>query len=295
MLTQLRAGAPRSVAALFAKGSYRLHAMFTGAGYDRLSGGAYDWHGLRRGEAPFVLLQHTLGGAGRLRYEQQQMDMRAGQTLLLSFPHDNRYWLPRGQAWEFFWICLNGREVTRIWRDVLARHGPLVRLSAPALDRIAGLAAAALDHEAATPARASALAYAVAMALADDLLPWGDTRRDAQRPAAIERVVSLCHANALPGLDVARMAQAAGYSRHHFSRVFAAHEGVSPARYLLRVRLEEAARLLRADRGSIKEIARRSGFGDANYFGKVFRRHFGIGPKDFRRSGMYPGAAPPAA
>jgi AraC-like DNA-binding protein len=295
MLARLRAGEPASVAALFPKGSYRLHAMLTSAGYDRRTGGTYDWHGLRRGEAPFVLLQHTLSGSGRLRYEKQHMEMRAGQTLLLSFPHDNRYWLPQGESWEFFWLCLNGREVTRIWREVLARHGPLVCLSDTALERIAGLCAAALRQEATSPARASALAYAVAMALADDLLPWGDLRNDAKRPAAIERVISLCHANPVQPLDVPRMARAAGYSRHHFSRLFAAHEGMSPARYLTRLRMEEAARLLRADPAPIKEIARRSGFSDPNYFGKVFRRYFGIGPSDFRRSGMYPGPADPVA
>jgi hypothetical protein len=175
MLARLRAGEPGSVAALFPKGSYRLHAMLTSAGYDRRTGGTYDWHGLRRGEAPFVLLQHTLSGSGRLRYEKRHMEIRAGQTLLLSFPHDDRYWLPR------------------------------------------------------------------------------------------------------------------------FSRLFAAHEGVSPARYLTRVRMEEAARLLRADPAPIKEIARRSGFSDPNYFGKVFRRYFGIGPRDFRRSGMYSGPADPVS
>ncbi len=293
MLAWLQAGVPGSVAALFPKGSYRLHAMLTSAGYDRCTGGSYDWHGLRRGEAPFVLLQHTLSGSGRLRYDKQQMEIRAGQTLLLSFPHDNRYWLPRGESWEFFWLCLNGQEVTRIWREVLARHGPLVRLSDATLERVAALCAAALRQEATSPARASALAYTVAMALADDLLPWGDLRSDAKRPAAIERVISLCQANPVQPIDVLRMARAAGYSRHHFSRLFVAHEGVSPARYLTRLRMEEAARLLRLDPAPIKEIARRSGFSDPNYFGKVFRRYYGIGPGDFRRSGMYSGPANP--
>ena len=290
MLATLRRGEPGSVAAIFPKGGYRLHAMLTSAGYDRRAGGGYDWHGQKRGEAPFVLLQHTIGGTGRLRYEKRRLELGAGETMLLSFPHDNRYWLARGETWEFFWLCLNGREVTRIWREVLALHGPVVRLSDAALDRIAGLCVGALNHEAATPARASMLAYSVAMCLAEDLLPWGDPRGDAKRPAAIERVVSLCHADPVKPLDVAGMARAAGYSRHHFSRVFAAHEGVPPGQFVMRLRMEQAARLLRADPAPIKTIARRSGFADPNYFGKVFRRYFGIGPRDFRRSGMYAAA-----
>ena len=288
MLAALRGGQPRSVDASFPRASTRLHAMLTSAGYDRRSGASYDWHGLRRGDAPFVLLQHTLSGVGRLRYETQRMDLRAGQTLLLSFPHDHRYWLPRGGSWEFFWLCLNGREATRIWREVLALHGPLVRLSDAALERVAGFCLAALGQEADAPGRASALAYSVVMALADDLLPWGELRDGSKRPAAIDRVISLCQADPVRPIDVNRMADIAGYSRHHFSRLFSAHEGISPARYVTRLRMEEAARLLRADAASIKVIARRSGFSDPNYFGKVFRRHFGIGPRVFRRRGMYP-------
>jgi AraC family transcriptional regulator len=287
MLDALRTLGPGSFAGLFPRGEFRLHAMLASAGYDRRAGGTYDWHGAKRGDAPFVLLQHTLSGAGRLRYEKRIMEVRPGQTMLLKFPHDNRYWLPPDGAWEFFWLCLNGREVTRLWREVLDRHGPVVSLSPAAQDRLAGFCLAALRQQAATPARASALAYAASMVIAEELLPWAEAPVRADRPPSLERAISLCQADLVRSLDVGRMAQAAGYSRHHFSRMFSAHQGLSPARYVLRLRLEEAARQLRSDPAPIKIIARRSGFTDANYFGKVFRKHFGIGPRDFRRSGMY--------
>jgi AraC-like DNA-binding protein len=124
---------------------------------------------------------------------------------------------------------------------------------------------------------------------ADELLPWGEMHPASPRPAAVERAVSLCTAQPAERIDVARMARAAGYSRYHFSRLFAAHEGTTPARYLLRLRMEEAARLLHVEEAPVKVIAQRCGFDDANYFAKVFRRFYGIGPKDFRRSGMYTG------
>ena len=91
-------------------------------------------------------------------------------------------------------------------------------------------------------------------------------------------------------LDVERLARASGYSRYHFSRLFEQHEGTSPARFVLRLRMEQASRLLGLEEGSIKLVARRCGFSDANYFTKVFRRFFGITPRDFRRSGMFNGA-----
>ena len=297
MLSSLVAAGPRAVSLAFPKERYRLHAMVTSAGYDLRrydlrQGRFYDWNGLRRGDAPFVLLQHTLSGRGRLRYGGIQHEVLPGQTMLLAFPHDNRYWLAPGDAWEFFWICLNGSEVLRLWRQLL-EVGPLVRLGPDSVDRLAQACRSVLDGEASSPARSSQLAYSIAMHLADEMLAWGEVRASSKRPAAIERAVSLVHDGGAP-IDVGRMAAASGYSRYHFSRLFSASEGVPPARYRLRVRMEEAARRLQTEPDPINVIALRCGFADANYFTKLFRRFYGVTPRDFRRSGMFAGSPAPS-
>ncbi len=286
-LAGLSARTPGGVSVLFPKGGTRLHAMVTSAGYDDCRDPAYDWHGLRRGEGPFVLVQHTLGGRGNLRFEGRDYDIGPGQTLLLRFPHDNRYWLGRHARWEFFWLCLSGREVLRLWREMLGVAGPVVALPGPVVDRLGELCAAVLDGQATSAARASEVAYAAAMTLADHILAPGKAQTGPARPGAVERAMSLCSTRASGPLDVARMADAAGLSRHHFSRVFAASEGVSPARYLLQQRMERAAGLLHTETAPIKEIAARCGFSDANYFAKVFRRIYAISPREYRSSGAY--------
>ena len=289
MLSPLKTRPPGGATVLFAKSRFPLHAMLTSAGYDRRESPPYDWHGLRRGESPFVLLQHTIAGRGQLRYERRRSELNPGETLLLQFPHDNRYWLGRGDRWEFFWLCLNGREVLRVWREALALHGPVVRLAPPAIERLAGLCLSVLDGNAASAPRASAIAYEAAMCVAEELLP----RQPAIGtilPAEIERILALCRMQLSdPALDVERLASAAGYSRYHFTRLFAASVGVPPARYVMQARMEEAIRQLRRGNVSVKQVADRCGFVDANYFGKVFRRFFGINPRDFRRSGAFGG------
>ena len=294
VLKTLQAHGSAAVSLAFPKDRFRLHAMLTSAGYDLCRDRVYDWHGLKRGEAPFVLLQHTVSGRGQLRCGGRRFTLRAGQTMLLSFPDDNRYWLARGDQWEFFWLCLNGREVLRLWQE-LARCGPVVELAPGDVERLAACCLSLLRGEVRAPARASAMAYEVSMHLADALLSWGEVRTVSKRPAAIERAISLCQGNPAELLDVDRLARAAGYSRYHFTRLFTEAEGVPPARYLLRLRMERAARLLQMGQDPIKVVARSCGFEDANYFTKVFRRFFGIGPRDFRTSGMFAGASPPSA
>ena len=299
MLSSLTAAGPRAVSLAFPKERYRLHAMVTSAGYDlrrsdQRGSRGYDWNGLRRGEASFVLLQHTISGRGRLRYGSTQHEVRPGQTMLLAFPHDNRYWLAPGDEWEFFWICLNGSEVLRLWRQLL-EVGPLARLGTASIGRLARACVSVLDGEASSPARSSQLAYSIAMQLADEMLAWGEVRTRSKRPAAIERAVSLVHDGGGAPVDVGRMAAASGYSRYHFSRMFSATEGVPPARFRLRVRMEEAARRLQTEPDPINVVALRCGFADANYFTKLFRRFYGMTPRDFRRSGMFAGRPAPQA
>ncbi len=293
MLSALGGQGPRATSVAFPKERYRLHAMVTSAGYDRRADRSYDWHGLKRGVAPFVLLQHTISGRGRLRYEAIEHDVLPGQTMLLSFPHDSRYWVTPGTHWEFFWLCLNGREVMRLWRELVAKD-PLVRLPEASIERLAGECLSVLEGEASSPTRCSRLAYTITMNLADDLLALGKARTISERPAAVERAVSLCLANAKQPVDVGRMARASGYSRYHFSRVFSENVGIPPGRYQLRLRMEEAARQLRSQADPVNVIAQACGFADANYFTKVFRRYYGMTPRDFRRSGMFFGQVIPS-
>src|SRR6516164_109833 len=93
MLERMRVMAPARRMVVFPKSGARLHAMVTSAGYDRCADPRYDWHGLRRGSMPYVLLQHTIAGGGLLRYDRTRHELRPGQTMLLRFPHDNRYWV----------------------------------------------------------------------------------------------------------------------------------------------------------------------------------------------------------
>jgi len=80
--------------------------------------------------------------------------------------------------------------------------------------------------------------------------------------------------------DVAR---AACLSPYHFHRAFSRAFGSTPHQYLTRHRLERAAHLLRRSDRSVTEICFEAGFESPGSFSTLFRRHFGLSPRDFRR------------
>ncbi|MBY3580528.1 AraC family transcriptional regulator [Rhizobium bangladeshense] len=266
------------------RGGQRLHAMPTSAGYEVRENETYDWDGRRRGQTPFTVLQHTISGTGRLRYQNRNYRLQGGDTLLVLVPHNHRYWLEKGDRWEYFWISMNGEETLRIHKLVLATAGPVLKLQPSTIDHLADCSLRLLKG-ATSPGAASAIAYEAAMALYDDV--FGSPAFTAEL-RLMQPVIDHINANLDKPLPVSELASIVGLSRAHFSRSFAESEGMPPAEFVLQQRLQRAVKLLtKADFLPVKEVAIMCGFEDANYFSKVFRRVYGTNPTEFRTTGMY--------
>ncbi|NRP20497.1 HTH-type transcriptional activator Btr [Ensifer adhaerens] len=272
------------------RGRHSLHTMPTSTGYEIRTDASYDWDGRKRGQTPFTVLQHTLSGAGNLRYETRNHRVRAGETLLLMVPHNHRYWLEQGGRWEFFWISMNGEEALRIHKAILSTTGPVLNLKPETIEHLADCSLRLISGGGEASGSASAIAYEAAMALYDDV--FGAHPVFSQEYRTMQQVIQHIMANLEHPLPVEKLAEVAGLSRAHFSRVFAASEGMPPAEFVLRKRLQRGAKLLtKAAHLSVKEVSNMSGFEDPNYFAKVFRRHFGANPTEFRTTGMYSSVA----
>jgi transcriptional regulator GlxA family with amidase domain len=83
--------------------------------------------------------------------------------------------------------------------------------------------------------------------------------------------------------SVDAMAARAHMSPRHFARAFRAETGVTPARYVERVRLEAARRRLEDTPAPIAAVAAACGFGTAETMRRSFLRALEVGPAEYRR------------
>ncbi|MEU1913022.1 GlxA family transcriptional regulator [Streptomyces massasporeus] len=84
-------------------------------------------------------------------------------------------------------------------------------------------------------------------------------------------------------LSVDTLADRARLSPRHFARAFRAETGMTPGRYVDRVRLEHARRLLEDTVDGVEEIARTSGYGTPEAMRRAFVRTLGTPPAEYRR------------
>jgi AraC family transcriptional regulator len=134
------------------------------------------------------------------------------------------------------------------------------------VDHLSGLLAARLAHR-----------HCVRAARAYDDTVSGLSGRQL---AAVREVMEARLAEPLPLAD---LAAAVSLSISQFARRFKAATGEPPHRYLLRLRLEKARRMLRAESIPIAEVAARCGFSHQEHLTRVMRTRLGTTPATVRR------------
>jgi len=79
------------------------------------------------------------------------------------------------------------------------------------------------------------------------------------------------------------LADRAHISPFHFARLFRATVGMPPHRFVLRLRLEKASRLISAGKLTLAQVAAECGFHDQPHFTRAFQRRFRITPAMYPR------------
>lgn len=103
----------------------------------------------------------------------------------------------------------------------------------------------------------------------------------------MDEVVSYIHSHYSDHLTLAQLAAYAGKTPNQFSYLFHLHTGLRPIDYVITFRLKAAMKMLKYDDASINEIASKVGYDDPLYFSRLFKKHLGTAPSQFRNSYTY--------
>ncbi len=85
-----------------------------------------------------------------------------------------------------------------------------------------------------------------------------------------------------PDLNLSTIADLSGITPAHFRKLFKNIYGMTPVKYINKLRLNEAKSLLSNTNLSIEQIAYKCGFTDYSYFARVFSKTLGIAPTQYR-------------
>lgn len=196
---------------------------------------------------------------------------------------------------------MNGRRATTHWRyaDLVARRFPDIHLEPDALyvrdGKFFTSAGITAGIDLALALIADDLGEAISLAVARELVvylkrPGGQSQfseplqfqsRAGDRFSALAAWIIR---NLNNDLSVESLAARMNLGARHFSRSFASAFGAPPARYIERLRLDEARRRLARFGQSIEVISASVGYASPDAFRRAFERRFGIGPSAYRKT-----------
>lgn len=109
-----------------------------------------------------------------------------------------------------------------------------------------------------------------------------DSDREKQSESVMERAKVYIRQNFQKDLTLDEVSKIVDISPYYFSKLFKQETGENFIEYLTKVRMKNAEELLKDSHYSIKEICVMSGYGDPNYFSRIFKKYEGVTPSEYR-------------
>jgi AraC family transcriptional regulator len=255
---------------------------FSGAGREQ-RGPDYFHDAHARGDAPHVTLQFTLAGRGYYQPRRgERVVLPAGSAFIDVIPGPFTYGFHQhsGELYDLIFVSASGPVAMRWGKRIARTFGHVLRFGegaspAPLMLEIVRRHA---DGTLGDRYMVSGMLYQLFMTIFSSL----SISRVATEPR-IGRAIALIEARATDAhFNVIALADELDCSREYLARRFGAAVGVTPSDYLAQHRLRLAAGALRASDDKLESIARRSGFSNANYLCRMFKKHVGVTPGAFR-------------
>jgi AraC family L-rhamnose operon regulatory protein RhaS len=234
---------------------------------------------------PFAELFYVLDGSGVFHLDAAAHPCRAGDVVVA--PPGTRHQIEDGDHP----LTLYGIGVAThlLAADPAALAGlPAGRLATPgpASDRVRSGLRRLLFEQTSTRPGGRTLVVGLALQLVAELVRVGVTpppRENTDHARVVGRFLAELADRFYEPVDTDRAAAELGLSRRSFTRLFRRAAGCSYAKYVERVRIDYACRLLRQTGRSVTTIAFECGFEDLSSFYRAFKRRKGAPPRQWRQ------------
>lgn len=218
---------------------------------------------------------------------QPAVTLKKGDVFLLPKGVPCFYQADGSDPWKYFWIGLSGTKIkSMLAGSDLLTHRYLRQVQhSRFFDQLSQLYAALKRPESlANDILVEALTYQMFYQLVTEYpnkMPHESKRSQDQVHQAIRYLQEHYHQQ---DCNVAVLSRQLGLSRSYLYTIFKKRLNLSPQRYLMRLRMEEARQLLQETSEPVNKIARRVGYRDEFTFSKAFKRFAGTNPTSYRQA-----------
>lgn len=229
-------------------------------------------------------LLYVASGKARFQFYGEEKILNAGSMVLYvpGQPQDYGYYLEDEP--QIFWLHFSGSHANKILNQYLPAHPSSVIYAGinPEYKRL--FRQIILELQLAKPLYMEMLANLLTQIFV--LIGRQQIQREQSSPVLqkeIEEAIGFFRGHFQQKISISDYAQELHVSTAWFIRSFKLHTGITPAQYILSVRIANAQNLLEQTNYSISEIASIVGYENPLYFSRLFRKQLGLSPQQYRQ------------
>lgn len=233
------------------------------------------------GMRAYYLLHHIIDGTYTVEIDGKEYLCQPGDTFFI-FPQ-TAYSMSCSatERCEYCWVGFSGLESDMILQYLrVSKENPIIHSGSTSTVRTL--------HSEIYNARGETLAASFAMAsklylLFSHLLSETSQKESAEENDYLQKALEYIHRHFTEDITVNDVCSHLNVSRSWLFRIFSTLIGESPSNYITAQRLALACSFLRDTQMNISEIADRVGYADSLYFSRIFKKHVGFSPREYRR------------
>lgn len=257
--------------------------MVRGIGWEKITDHNYIWDGRKR-SGDYCLLQYTISGRGEIEIKGKTYSLEKGDCFLVNVPGEHCYCLPKSSNYlEILYIEFS-KEAMAFFHNINYIKGNVIHIEEDSkfLKQMWKVYEAALFDEIDSVYKCSNYAYGLIMELLDY---YNHSQKKLSLNPKVSKSKEYIDNNYDKLIGLEEICEKVGVSKYYLCREFLKGIGLTPGNYLLKVRIQAAAKLLLfAKDMTVEEISQRVGFSCGNYFSKVFKKSLGVSPTEFRNN-----------
>jgi AraC-like DNA-binding protein len=205
-------------------------------------------------------------------------------TILLLFPNEWHTYKPsKNTGWDEYWIGFKGEFIENLERNgFINKNNPIINIGFN--EQIITLFKQAIEVSS-----FQKTAYQQMLAgITSNLISYifyvqkNNAFRDKEAVILIEKARMMMREESEENSSPQLIAKKLNLSYSWFRRIFKQYTGLSPAQYLMEIKIQKSKEMLNSSTMTIKEIAYALNFLNVSYFVTFFKSRTGIPPGDYR-------------
>lgn len=246
-----------------------------------LSCGSYhcvDAYEINRTYHDALLLVYVIEGKMFLKYREIDYMLNAGDAFIIDCRYPQHY--GSVDRLDFLWAHINQGNSLEICEELNRLYGPVIRHEniGQVQEKLLNILSYYRNEQYPSDYVISAECFgALCHFYANDSL-----KERSKKNQAVSMSIEYMKYHLASDIRVSDVADAVHISKHHFSRLFKEHSGMSPHNYLIKLRLDRAKHLLTTTEMTIRDIAFEVGFKSDMGLITAFKEKLGISPGKYR-------------